>query len=60
MMEKLTTMLRTGLFTRIVLQDEKKIFFDRLAEVGANGQWGLFSMTIPGRVGYQVNSDYKG
>lgn len=31
------------------------MFFDRLSDVGANGQWGLFSMTIPGRVGYQVN-----
>jgi len=28
---------------------------DRLAEVGADGQWGIFSMTIPGRVGYQVS-----
>jgi hypothetical protein len=34
--------------------DERKRFFDRLEEVGANGQWGLFAMTIPGRVGYQV------
>lgn len=32
------------------------MFFDRLADVGANGQWGLFSMTIPGRVGYQVHN----
>jgi len=28
---------------------------ERLAEVGADGQWGIFSMTIPGRVGYQVS-----
>lgn len=40
-------------------EDEKKIFFDRLAEVGANGQWGLFSMTIPGRVGYQCSNFYR-
>ena len=33
---------------------EKKIFFKRLKEIGANGQWGIFSMEIPGRVGYQV------
>jgi hypothetical protein len=37
--------------------DERKRFFDRLEEVGANGQWGLFAMTIPGRVGYQVGID---
>jgi hypothetical protein len=33
---------------------EKELFHKRLAEVGADGQWGIFSMTIPGRVGYQV------
>jgi hypothetical protein len=26
-----------------------------LKEIGADGQWGIFSMAIPGRVGYQVN-----
>ncbi|CAO3618423.1 unnamed protein product [Mucor hiemalis] len=40
-------------------EPEKKIFFDRLAEVGANGQWGLFSMTVPGRVGYQCSNFYR-
>lgn len=30
------------------------MFYARLAEAGANGQWGIFSMKIPGRVGYQV------
>jgi len=25
-----------------------------LKEIGADGQWGIFSMEIPGRVGYQV------
>lgn len=33
---------------------EKQTFMSRLAEVGANGQWGIFSMGVPGRVGYQV------
>jgi len=32
---------------------------DRLKEVGADGQWGIFSMTIPGRVGYQVSKLIK-
>jgi hypothetical protein len=42
-------------FTLItVSQEEKKLFYARLAEAGANGQWGIFSMKIPGRVGYQV------
>lgn len=33
---------------------EKDLFYKRLEEVGANGQWGIFSMAVPGRVGYQV------
>ncbi|KAI9361513.1 hypothetical protein BD770DRAFT_383558 [Pilaira anomala] len=40
-------------------EPEKKMFFERLADVGANGQWGLFSMTIPGRVGYQCSNFYR-
>lgn len=39
----------------VVSQEEKKLFYARLAEAGANGQWGIFSMKIPGRVGYQVS-----
>jgi hypothetical protein len=39
--------------------DERKLFFDRLEEVGANGQWGLFAMKIPGRVGYQCSNFYR-
>jgi hypothetical protein len=35
-------------------QEEKELFFKRLAEVGADGQWGIFSIAVPGRVGYQV------
>jgi len=39
--------------------EERKLFMDRLAEVGADGQWGIFSMTIPGRVGYQCSNFYR-
>ncbi|ORZ07129.1 hypothetical protein BCR42DRAFT_456122 [Absidia repens] len=39
--------------------DERKLFFARLEEVGANGQWGHFAMTIPGRVGYQCSNFYR-
>lgn len=46
---------RNGVWT----PEERKLFFKRLAEVGANGQWGLFSMTIPGRVGYQCSNFYR-
>jgi predicted transcriptional regulator len=35
-------------------KDEKTLFFNRLKEMGADGQWGIFSTKIPGRVGYQV------
>lgn len=37
---------------------ERDLFFKRLAENGADGQWGVFAIAIPGRVGYQV-SGYK-
>lgn len=39
--------------------DERKVFFDRLKEVGANGQWGIFAMKVPGRVGYQCSNFYR-
>ncbi|KAG0172732.1 hypothetical protein DFQ28_007439 [Apophysomyces sp. BC1034] len=39
--------------------DERKIFFERLEEVGANGQWGIFAMKVPGRVGYQCSNFYR-
>ncbi|CAO3631143.1 unnamed protein product [Mucor hiemalis] len=39
--------------------DERKVFFDRLSEVGANGQWGIFAMKVPGRVGYQCSNFYR-
>ncbi|XP_063934074.1 uncharacterized protein LOC135145874 isoform X2 [Zophobas morio] len=38
---------------------EEKLFFTRLKELGANGQWGIFSMAIPGRVGYQCSNFYR-
>ncbi|KAJ8653839.1 hypothetical protein O0I10_010520 [Lichtheimia ornata] len=40
-------------------KDEQKLFYKRLDEVGANGQWGIFSMAIPGRVGYQCSNFYR-
>ncbi|KAI8098213.1 uncharacterized protein B0P05DRAFT_460434 [Gilbertella persicaria] len=40
-------------------EEEKKLFHKRLAEVGANGQWGIFSIKIPGRVGYQCSNYYR-
>ena len=36
-------------------KEEDELFMRRLREFGADGQWGIFSMTIPGRVGYQVS-----
>ncbi|CAO3601179.1 unnamed protein product [Absidia cylindrospora] len=39
--------------------EERKLFFARLEQVGANGQWGHFAMTIPGRVGYQCSNFYR-
>lgn len=40
---------------------EKKQFLARLEELGgANGQWGIFSMAIAGRVGYQCSNYYRG
>ncbi|KAJ1648063.1 hypothetical protein J3B02_003893 [Coemansia erecta] len=46
---------RTGQWTT----EEQKLFHARLKEIGANGQWGIFSMTIPGRVGYQCSNYYR-
>ncbi|KAJ3129821.1 hypothetical protein HK098_008055 [Nowakowskiella sp. JEL0407] len=40
-------------------EEEKKLFFKRLEECGADGQWGIFSMGIPGRVGYQCSNFYR-
>ncbi|KAJ1929439.1 hypothetical protein IWQ60_001186 [Tieghemiomyces parasiticus] len=46
---------RTGGWT----DEEKRLFHKRLNEIGANGQWGIFSMAIPGRVGYQCSNYYR-
>ncbi|KAJ1890026.1 hypothetical protein LPJ66_007712, partial [Kickxella alabastrina] len=46
---------RTGQWTA----EEQKLFHARLKEIGANGQWGIFSTTIPGRVGYQCSNYYR-
>lgn len=35
-------------------KEEDELFMRRLADVGADGQWGIFSKAISGRVGYQV------
>lgn len=35
-------------------EEETALFLNRLRQVGANSQWGIFSIAIPGRVGYQV------
>lgn len=38
---------------------EKELFFKRKEEVGVDGEWGIFSMAIPGRVGYQCCNFYR-
>lgn len=38
---------------------EKKIFLDLIAKKGVDGQWGIFSRSIPGRVGYQCSNFYR-
>jgi hypothetical protein len=40
-------------------QAERALFFARKAELGIDGQWGLFAMKIPGRVGYQCANFYR-
>eukprot|EP01137_Pigoraptor_chileana_P035033 Opistho-2@28467 len=40
-------------------KEEHDLFLARLAEIGADGQWGLFAMKIPGRVGYQCSNYYR-
>nr|CAG8474996.1 8066_t:CDS:10 [Entrophospora candida] len=39
--------------------EEEILFFNRLAELGNECQWGIFSMAIPGRVGYQCSNFYR-
>lgn len=48
---------RYGAWTK----EEEKLFFERLKEckIGENYEWGIFSMGIPGRVGYQCSNFYR-
>ena len=41
---------------RRLVQGGTRNVYEEAIEVGADGQWGIFSMTIPGRVGYQVKN----
>lgn len=45
-------------------EDEKKAFLKRLDELRGDrdtidGQWGIFSLGVPGRVGYQCSNFYR-
>ena len=45
-------------------EDEKKLFLKRLKEIRGNkdtidGKWGIFSLGVPGRVGYQCSNFYR-
>ena len=46
---------RNGAWTK----EEISLFNSRMKEVGVNGQWGIFAMGIPGRVGYQCSNFYR-
>eukprot|EP00002_Diphylleia_rotans_P002930 TRINITY_DN11920_c0_g1_i1.p1 TRINITY_DN11920_c0_g1~~TRINITY_DN11920_c0_g1_i1.p1 ORF type:complete len:611 (-),score=139.88 TRINITY_DN11920_c0_g1_i1:224-2056(-) len=39
--------------------EEKELFLKRVTEIGITGQWGIFAMAIPGRVGYQCANFYR-
>ncbi|GAN09283.1 conserved hypothetical protein [Mucor ambiguus] len=39
--------------------EEQALFHKRIEEVGSKGQWGIFAMKIPGRVGYQCSNYYR-
>ena len=39
--------------------DEHKLFMARILEFGVNGQWGIFSKTIPSRVGYSCQQYWQ-
>lgn len=39
--------------------EEHRLFMERYRELGANGEWGIFSMKLPGRVGYQCSNYYR-
>lgn len=40
-------------------ESERALFMARRDEIGCDGRWGLFSMVIPGRVGYQCSNFYR-
>jgi hypothetical protein len=40
-------------------EEETRLFYERMHSFGVNKNWGLFSMTIPGRVGYQCSNFYR-
>ncbi|KAK4513904.1 Phosphomannomutase 1 [Mucor velutinosus] len=40
-------------------KEEQVLFHKRIEEVGSKGQWGIFAMKIPGRVGYQCSNYYR-
>ena len=42
-----------------VVRCREKLFFKRKKEMGVDGEWGIFSMAIPGRVGYQCCNFYR-
>jgi hypothetical protein len=46
---------RNGAWTK----EEIGLFNARMKEMGVNGQWGIFAMEIPGRVGYQCSNFYR-
>jgi len=46
---------RNGKWTK----EERDQFFKRIEDIGVSGSWGVFSMTIPGRVGYQCANYYR-
>jgi hypothetical protein len=46
---------RNGPWTK----QEVDLFYKRMEEVGVSGNWGVFAMAIPGRVGYQCSNFYR-
>eukprot|EP00487_Bulimina_marginata_P000719 TRINITY_DN11437_c0_g1_i1.p1 TRINITY_DN11437_c0_g1~~TRINITY_DN11437_c0_g1_i1.p1 ORF type:complete len:101 (-),score=4.74 TRINITY_DN11437_c0_g1_i1:87-389(-) len=41
-------------------KDEHALFMKRVIGFGVNDQWGIFSKSIPGRVGYQCSNYWRG
>ena len=40
-------------------EENHKRFMEKVKNDGVDYQWGLFSMSIPGRVGYQCSNYYR-